>query len=83
MRTSEYYARGIYSFFVDYGLDAVDRHHGTAKVAEEMEPDPAPGRVSAEDKMDLDDYVPESCECPSTAYPPCYYCEHADDEGKE
>lgn len=82
MRASEYYARGIYSFFVGYGLDAVERRHGTAEVAEETEAEPAPGRVSAEDEdFDYDDVLPERCFCAATAYPPCFYCEHGDDEG--
>lgn len=82
MRTSEYYARGIYSFFANYGLDALERHHGIAEVAEETEPEPIPGRITAEDDMDFDDYVPDSCQCSATTWPPCYFCEHGDGGGE-
>lgn len=78
MRTSDYYAQGIHGFFVGYGLDAVERHHGTVELPEDIEPEPAPGRLSAEAEadMDFDDYVPDSCQCLCTAYPPCYFCEY-------
>lgn len=83
MRTSEYYAQGIYSFFANYGLDAVERHHGVVEAPEETEPEPTPGRLSADAEagMDFDDYVPESCQCLAVAYPPCSFCEPSDDEG--
>lgn len=79
MRTSEYYARGIYSFFTGYALDAIERHHGTVEVAKEVEPELTAGRVSAEDDWGVGyDYVPESCQCSTTIYPPCSYCEPGD-----
>lgn len=74
MRTSEYYAQGIYSFFVNYGLDAVERHHSTTEVAES---EPISATARTEDDWDFDDdYVLESCQCLATAHPPCSYCEH-------
>lgn len=85
MRTSDYYAQGIHGFFVGFGLDAIDRHHGAAEAPEETGPELATGRLSAEaeDDMDFDDAVPESCQRLAVAYPPCFYCEHGDDEGSE
>lgn len=77
MRTSEYYAQGIHSFFIGYGLDALERHHGV-EVGEKTEPESTPGRIRAEDDTDFDyDEPAESCQCPTTIHPPCSYCEHA------
>lgn len=84
MRTSEYYSQGIYSFFAGYALDAVEQRHGTTEAPEETESEPAPGRISAENEnFDYDDVLPERCFCAAIAYPPCSYCEPADDERNE
>jgi len=87
MRTSEYYARGIYSFFVNYGLDAVERHHGETRAAEvEPEPELPTGRVNVIENPHLADFAYEAYRiateypCGFCACPGCYDCTSYDDE---
>lgn len=76
MRTSEYYAAGIRSFFVDFALDALDQDPSEAVVARLAVTQFAP---DAEYDFEFGDCT--GCSCAVTAYPPCWHCENDHDEG--